>query len=242
MAYPSKYPQLKDKKWLIDQYVDQHRSSAEIAEEVGCTTALVQHRLREHGIKMRGRWPGRWKPKACVTCSKEFTPSGPAAKFCSKACQYGTAVCRSCTKTFVKRDTSGAKSANDNLYCSYECRWADVRSRDSYGRYLNSEGYIVLNKNWSQRPPSKGLNADGYVRLNLRKSGRVLEHRHVMEQELGRPLRSDETVHHKNGVKTDNRPENLELWVSKHPRGQRVDEIVEWALEMLRRYAPERLE
>ena len=71
--------------------------------------------------------------------------------------------------------------------------------------------------------------------------GRILEHRYVMEQQLGRELLPDETVRHRSGVKTDNRPENLELWVSKHPKGQRVEDVVEWATEMLGRYAPDRL-
>lgn len=141
----------------------------------------------------------------------------------------------------MKRPTSGKKAANDNRYCSYECRWAAVRTRDEYGRYLNAEGYVILDKRYSQRPPSRGLNDNGYVRLNIRRDGRVLEHRHVMEQHLGRELLPSETVHHKNGVKTDNRLENLELWPGGHPRGQRVEDVVEWATEMLQRYAPERL-
>jgi hypothetical protein len=54
----------------------------------------------------------------------------------------------------------------------------------------------------------------------------IYEHRVVMEGIIGRELTAEETVHHKNGNRTDNRPENLELWASRHPRGQRIEDIL----------------
>lgn len=63
-----------------------------------------------------------------------------------------------------------------------------------------------------------------------------MEHRHVMEAMLGRPMRPEETVHHRNGVRSDNRPENLELWSTSQPPGQRVVDKVEWAKALLALY------
>jgi hypothetical protein len=85
-------------------------------------------------------------------------------------------------------------------------------------------------------------NACGYIAVkihghpNANKLGYVLEHVKVMSDHLGRPIREGETVHHRNGIRDDNRLENLELWVSKHPSGQRVSDLVAFAKEILRDY------
>jgi hypothetical protein len=67
-------------------------------------------------------------------------------------------------------------------------------------------------------------------------SGIVFQHRQVMGEMIGRPLRENESVHHKNGDRSDNRRSNLELWSRGQPAGQRVEDQVKWAREILKEY------
>lgn len=85
--------------------------------------------------------------------------------------------------------------------------------------------------------PAGYKDRQGYIRIRHKGRGRF-QHQVVMERKLGRALWPWENVHHRNGIRHDNRPENLELWVRSQPSGQRVSDQVSHAIKILSAYAP----
>lgn len=135
---------------------------------------------------------------------------------------YARMLAKGTTEPPRRRTVCSITDCEDKEYALRYCRTHYVR--------LKAHG----NPNWL---PVKRVPDPRSYKFVMVRGKKILEHRHVMAQMLGRPLTADENVHHMNGSRQDNRPENLELWTKKQPSGQRVSDKITYAVEMLTLYA-----
>jgi hypothetical protein len=118
------------------------------------------------------------------------------------------------------------------------CRWC-FRRVERWGSVDQAPGRGAPGRTRGKEGEGSGgrrKHSRGYWLVRLDDASWALEHRHVMEQFLGRQLLPTETVHHRNTNRDDNRIENLELWVGGQPTGMHVEDAVRWAEEILGRY------
>lgn len=190
----------------------------------------------------------RTTDKACSIANCGRYPNG-ARGLCryhyNQARQAGTFGGETCSTDGCERLVSGHR------LCKMHLRQAKVRGEiESPGCSVDGCNRVAQVRGWCnthylrwrntgevgpaellRQPAGKGhRNRLGYVEVSV-DGHRRFEHRVVLERQLGRPLHPFENVHHKNGVRDDNRPENLELWVTAQPAGQRPEDLVAWVVE-----------
>lgn len=155
----------------------------------------------------------------CPGCSREHRTKS------------GNFTCRACRQQNEKHPCSLCDAPTDKraqvcLAC-LSVQIAEHGKGPSWkgGRIKHKDhGYVLI-----KTPGHPRATSQNYVR----------EHTLVMEAILGRYLLPGENVHHINGVRDDNRPENLELWVIDQPAGQRAGDLLVWARRIVATYRPD---
>ena len=216
-----------------------------------CKTCLKENKSNYTDICQicyNNRWFASNPLRECATCHKEYKGFGVNCAICARKLRESIqpiTPCSSCGRVDVKIKNKTLvlcstcyRNKNDqeipgfkenrilkNRIFHRKYRGTDpnlpYKKNDGNG-YIDKQGYRVLCKR--DHPNAEKTN------------GHLKEHTFVMSKHIGRPLRKGETVHHKNGIRHDNRIENLELWHVGQPAGQRVEDKISWCKEFLKEY------
>ena len=183
---------LTDKEWLKRKYIDESKSGQVIADEIGVSVYSVWRALKRHGIKTRRRtsrspilMDREWLHDQYIVLKKSMKT---IAK--EEGCSVGVIQSHLVSKGIPTRDIRESVKLAGNKERSGENHpyWKG-------GRRI-SAGYV-----WIYRPEHPKSNPIGYVQ----------EHRIVAEEKTGRSLTSKEVVHHIDGDKQNNEPDNLQV-------------------------------
>ena len=159
-------------------------------------------------------YPRKKLTHSCIVCGVVFSGTN---KCCS-------ARCRETRASQVASEKGWVRNRAEKCACGGEKSRGSKRCMSCY-----QDGLKSLEPAWMTAK-------SGYVVRRSKTGGKESQHRFVMEQHLGRKLFGHENVHHKNGVRDDNRIENLELWSTSQPSGQRIEDKLQWCYEFIAQY------
>lgn len=166
--------------------------------------------------------------RTCPHCGKPFVADHSVGRYCSWQCYQASRVksptCLVCQKPLDK---------TQYRYCSHACRdtgrrTLETRPCEQCGAPMKVEFKLLATRRFCSRacaneakrikgPGARIKRQDGYIQVyypthpDASKQGFILEHRLVAEQKYSRRILPTEHVHHVNGVRDDNSPENLEI-------------------------------